>query len=77
VVTEIVRRLADIYESLEDDTITFEDTVQQVVGEDAQALYWYHPNLEAFLPVIVQNEDKLVWDLADELAERWALRLSR
>lgn len=68
---EIVKRLADVYEDLEGDPFTFQDAVKDFVGENVQALYWYHPNLETFLPVIVVDENELVWDIAHELTKRW------
>jgi hypothetical protein len=72
VTKEIVKRLADVYEELEGDPSAFHNAAEDVVGEDAQVLYWYHPNLEAFLPVIVVEENELVWDVAYELTKRWS-----
>jgi hypothetical protein len=64
-------------EELEGDPSAFHNAAEDVVGENAQALYCYHPNLERFLPVIVVEENKLVWDVAHELVGRWAPRPSR
>ncbi len=71
---EIVKRLADVYEGLDGEPSLFHDAVTDFVDENVQVLYWYHPNLEVFLPVIVVEENKLVWDIAHELTERWNLK---
>jgi hypothetical protein len=76
VTKEIIKRLADAYEDLEGDPSTFHDAVENIVGENTQVLYWYHPNLETFLPVIVVDEDKLVWDVAHKLTKRWKPKLA-
>jgi hypothetical protein len=68
---EVVELLANTYAELEGEPLSFHDAVEDAVGENAQVLYWYHPNLETFLPVIVVDESKLVWDIAHELTKRW------
>ncbi len=72
VTKEIVKRLADAYEELDGVPSSFHDAVEDIVDENAQVLYWYHPNLETFLPVILIDETELVWDVAHELTERWS-----
>lgn len=68
---EVVKRLADVYGELEGDPSSFHEAVENLVDENAQALYWCHPNLQTFLPVIVVGENELVWDVAHELIKRW------
>ena len=57
-----------------DDPCEFEKAITASFPNDEPlACHWYHPNLETFMPGLYFGKRKLMWDVANELVNRWAL----
>jgi hypothetical protein len=68
----VVTALADAYIDSAGDPDDFGKRISSIFPDDEPlVLHWYHPNLESFVPVLRFGTGKLVWDVANELIDRW------
>jgi len=70
----IAKKLADAYIESAGDSNKLGKAISEAFPDDEPlVLHWYHPNLEGFVPVLQFGDRKLVWDVANELVDRWEL----